>query len=75
MKLKDLQQFNSNSMNPHQIAREAKVSYPTVTKYLGENPQEPSLFHVAKVLAGMGVDWRTVSLGDIIEENGREAIT
>jgi hypothetical protein len=70
MKLKDLQRFNTQLLNPHQIAREAKVSYPTVTKYLADNPQEPSLFHVARVLSGMGVDWRTVALGDIIEENG-----
>lgn len=69
MKLKDLNHFNAENKNPHQISLAGGMSYPTVVKYLGGNVHEPSVLQIAKLLAAMGADWQNVKLRDILECN------
>lgn len=67
MKLKDLNHFNRGGRNAHQLSLAGQMSYPTVAKYLAGDVHEPSALQIAKLLAAMGVDWRDVRLGEILE--------
>lgn len=74
MELKSLERFNYLQRSANEIARAADVSWPLVTDYLAGGKRQASITHVARVLSGMGVDWRTITLGDLLKvvENGAE---
>ncbi len=67
MKLKNLNQFNEKQVNPHRIHLAGGISYPTVTKYLAGEVQEPTISAIVGVLTGMGIDWRYIRLGELVE--------
>lgn len=69
MKLKDLNQFNQRNINPHRIHLNGGISYPTVTKYLAGEATEPTVLAIVGILQGMGVDWRCVRLGELLEDS------
>ena len=69
MKLKDLNHFNQNKRNAHQLSLAGSMSYPTVAKYLSGEVHEPSAVQIAKLLSAMGIKWQDVKLGDILEDN------
>lgn len=67
LKLKSLAGYNPTGMNSHKVALRAGVSYPTAVKYMENRAEEPGILFVAKILNGLGVDWRSVTLGELVE--------
>lgn len=68
MKLRDLNQFNHDKKNPHQLSLAGGMSYPTVVKYLNGDVHEPSALQIARLLGAMGVSWQKVTLGEIFAD-------
>ena len=68
LKLKPLSEYNGGNLNNHQVAIRGRVSYPTAVKYLRDEIEEPGLIYVIRILDGLGVNWRTVTLGDLVAE-------
>lgn len=65
--LKPLEKFNAENLNSHQVSMRGSVSYPTAVKYLRNEVEEPGIVYVARILAGLGVDWKQITLGDLLE--------
>lgn len=68
MKLKPLAVYNQAGYNNHQLSMRSRVSYPTAVKYMKDEVEAPGIIYVVKLLAGLGVDWRKITLGDLISE-------
>jgi hypothetical protein len=73
LELKNLNQYNIHKLTRNEIARAAGLSWPTANRYLNEGaplPTQPSMVHVALLLDGMGIDWRKITLGDLLGDSG-----
>ena len=68
MKLQSLKRFNYMNRTANEIARNGDVSWPVVADYLEGGRKQASITHVAMVLSGMGVDWRSIKLGELLAE-------
>ncbi len=69
MKLKSLDGFNFRNKSAGEIVKASGVSYPAVKRYLiGASEKQGSVIHVARVLSGMGIDYRNITLGELIED-------
>lgn len=72
MRLKNLNQLNLYGLTPYKISQNSGLSLPGVLNYLdagsGVKRKHPSLPHIAKLLAGMELDWREIKLGSLLED-------
>ena len=70
MKLRKLSELNELGLSRNRIAKRGGLSWPVVSIYLNHEPRapkEPSLIHIIKALDGMGLNWRDIPLGELVE--------
>ena len=65
----NLETFNEKNLTRQQIAKASGVAWPTVYRYFNGGQVSPSITHIAAVLRGMGINWREVTLGELMEES------